>query len=280
MTAMEAVRARSSARTFDGSPIDPSVVSALREAPLVRRATPGGLAPRVVVLDAAGARAAGSPGVRIGTYGLIREPACFLALVVPAGCGDGGLVDLGYRGEALVLEATAAGLGSCWLGGTFDRIAAVRAAGLQEGESVPALIAMGRPAPRRSLTEKAMRAIAGAGRIIDPASFAYGEGRDDGRFAPVLEAVARSPSASNRRPWRLAFAADSGETVDLYVERSEAYERAAGYRIQSIDAGIAALHAEIGAEAAGFRAERRTAPLRRPEGMPGGADFVLGWDLA
>ena len=54
------------------------------------------------------------------SYGMFSGVRNFIALV-------GGEIDavalekLGYFGELLALRCTALGLGTCWVGGTFDR---------------------------------------------------------------------------------------------------------------------------------------------------------------
>ena len=62
----------------------------------------------------------------------------------------------GYYGERLVLAATALGLGTCWVGGTFDKESEVFA--LQKGEQIVCVITVGHVA-QSSLKEKVIRGV-------------------------------------------------------------------------------------------------------------------------
>lgn len=146
---------------------------------------------------------------------------CYAAVIVSRDAPH-GLLYAGACGEALVLEAAALGLGSCWVSGTFRRKAVELA--LSENERVAAVIALGEPArekhkrtPRKKLTDICTQ---------DPTGWplwAY----------DAAEAVRVAPSAINRQPWRLSFA---GRTLQL--------ERAglAG----DLDMGIALMHLSLG----------------------------------
>lgn len=122
----------------------------------------------------------------------------------------------GIAGQALCLEATHLGLGSCWVSGTLHR--KQLEAELREGERVAAVIPFGtyqgepHSAPRKPLAELCQD---------DPAKWplwAY----------EAAEAARSAPSAVNRQPWRFAF---SGKTFMM-----------AGRGFGSLDYGIAALH--------------------------------------
>ena len=53
----------------------------------------------------------------LGTYGFIKGASGFILGTVSPGVRD--MEDHGYQLEQIVLFATALGLGTCWLGGTF-----------------------------------------------------------------------------------------------------------------------------------------------------------------
>lgn len=50
---------------------------------------------------------------------------------------------LGYSFESLILYATSLGLGTCWLGGTFDHSGFASAMDLKEGYLFPAISPIG-----------------------------------------------------------------------------------------------------------------------------------------
>lgn len=108
--------------------------------------------------------------------GMGRITGCKMAAVVIA-CGTEALcrVNAGILGEAFVLEATALGLGTCWVSGTYRR-KQIRLP-MQENETVLAVIAVGVPekplqAPenrRRKPLDKLMNAVPADGMMLDAA---------------------------------------------------------------------------------------------------------------
>jgi hypothetical protein len=192
---------------------------------------------------------------KIGTYGLIKNPPAFIIGAVSA--GPGAVIDYGYALEGIILAATAAGLGTCWLGGTFDRTATKDLVSLQEGELIPAISPVGVPAVKRSLTERTMRFIAGSDsrKPWDQLFFDGQPGKplakaDAGAWAPVLEAVRMGPSASNKQPWRILR--EGPARFSLLFAEDRAYNTALGIPIQELDLGIAMRHFELAARACGL----------------------------
>jgi len=74
-----------------------------------------------VRLAVAGAEIGSAP-VRMGTYGLIANASGFVVpAVARAGKLAGNMEDVGWTVEKLVLELTARGYATCWIGGVFSR---------------------------------------------------------------------------------------------------------------------------------------------------------------
>jgi len=294
MDLLQAIEIRVSDRTFTGMRLDAKLRFRLMDTLTLNG--PFGTCPRTVLLDAAGlavpddakAAAGESKGARIGTYGIVKSPAAYLAAMVRGRENDRLLFDLGYVVEGLVLEATGLGLGTCWLGGTFDKGKAAAAAGVGDGEALRALIAIGKPARTRGLLDRFIRNAAGSADRLPAEEIARARERDavaagllhEPAVARMIEAVRRAPSASNRQPWRLVLARDEGGAIliDLYLARNDRYERLAGYGIQAVDGGIAARHVEVAANELGFLPERR---FQAMEGTadPQGCGFIIGWRL-
>ncbi|HEY9054353.1 MAG TPA: nitroreductase family protein, partial [Rectinemataceae bacterium] len=123
MNAMDAIGTRVSTRTFEAGKPGPGGVEALERliGKASREAAPFGSA---VKLGLALGEGEAKPA-RMGTYGLISGAFAFAAAAaVP---GPGAFEDLGWVLEGFVLEATALGWDSCWIGGLFDRTAAAAA---------------------------------------------------------------------------------------------------------------------------------------------------------
>ncbi len=91
----------------------------------------------------------------LGTYGFIKGAKLFLAGTVSMGHRD--MLDFGYAMERYILEATSLGLGTCWLGGTFNKSGFSKKIGIQPGERLAALTPLGYPADRRTIREGMIR---------------------------------------------------------------------------------------------------------------------------
>ncbi len=234
--------ARVSERSYERRPLEPEAVDALR-ALLEEEAAPGpfGNPCRFVIAGADEMQDFG----RLGTYGVIRGAPGFVIGVIAG--GDRAMEDFGYRFEGVVLGATALGLGTCWLAGTFKRGAASRLAGLSDAEVVPAVTPVGYPASRKTLVDGALRFVARSSSRLPFEQLFFEDSLERpltreaaGRWAKVLECVRRGPSASNRQPWRIIL---EGERLHLFLAENPLYNRVLGsIRLQSIDMGIAMRH--------------------------------------
>jgi len=183
----------------------------------------------------------------IGGYGRVSGAPCYLAFV---GRMDSARVQecVGYTGEALVLEATSLGLSTCWVGGLFKPGVVSARLGLGENEKVICISPVGYPAAKPNLTDRTFKAIAGSARRKALEELVEGGRVPEGKLKAALEAARLSPSANNRQPWR--FRAD-GQAVTI-LTNSDKKEWKLSRRL---DCGIAMIHFELGARAAGLAGE-------------------------
>lgn len=182
--------------------------------------------------------------IQIGTYGFIKNPPAFVA-----GCVKNtfeSIVDYGYVFEKVILEITKLGLGTVWLGGTFNRDAFEYL--LAEGEIVPAITPVGYPAEKKSIREKIIRKSA-KGDSRKPFNEMFFENdlktplENSNAIAKYLELVRVGPSASNKQPWRAVV---KGNKVHFYLEKTKGYAESLSFDIQALDLGIAICHFESG----------------------------------
>ena len=238
------MKKRVSVRTYDGQLLKEGD-QRLLEALLVDVSNPFGAQMRFELLSV-------DTTERIGTYGFLRGIKQYIA-----GCVKQGSMDLegyGFALERIVLQATASGLGTCWLG-MFKRGPFGEALQPQD-ELMPAVAAVGYGAEKRSLMDRAMASSAGA-RTRKPFETLFFE--EDfstpmdasGALRECLEMVRIAPSASNKQPWR---AVRRGETVHFYLAETKGYvgNRLPGGPLQRVDMGIAACHMEMAAQAFGL----------------------------
>ena len=110
----------------------------------------------------------------------------------------------GYYGERLVLAATALGLGTCWVGGTFDKESEVFA--LPKGEQIVCVITVGHVA-QSSLKEKVIRGV--MHRKTKPIEEMV---RTDRPLSPeeeaAMELVQHAPTARNTQKVVFSFFGD------------------------------------------------------------------------
>lgn len=192
----------------------------------------------------------------MGTYGVIKSARYFL--IGTTKNSPMAMEDYGYCKEILILKATALGLGTCWLGGTFQASGFAQAAALREGEILPTVSPIGYPSEQKSITERIMRRIAGSDNrkpwsdIFFANDFATPLTRPQaGKYSEALENLRLAPSASNKQPWRILL--DTGKnTFHFYLSRSFGYNLLRGISLQDIDLGIAMSHFEITAREQGL----------------------------
>jgi nitroreductase len=255
---IETVMARRSTRSYLPKAIAATERDALAELVAAPGSAPFGTAARFALVGPEFAGGSALKSGRIGTYGVIKDaPAYIVGCVKP---GPLAFVDYGYLLEGIVISAAALGLGTCWLGGIFDRKASGAALELKADEVVPAITPVGYPAGNASLADRLIRFSARSSSRKP-----FGELFFDGSWdrpvepgdplAPALEAVRQGPSASNKQPWRIVRA---GGAAHLYLMEDARYSRAIpGILLQDMDAGIAMRHLEIGAGAVGVKGSWR-----------------------
>lgn len=134
----------------------------------------------------------------------------------------------GYFGQMIVLSATALGLATCWVGGTYDRNACL--AHLGKGERLVCVIAIGHTAS--TATSHASHRSTKTPQQLSRAAADAPEW-----FITALEAVQLAPSAMNRQ--EVCFAWQENGIVSARATDSEPFSM--------VDLGIAKLHFELGA---------------------------------
>jgi nitroreductase len=267
--ASELIRERYSCRVFEGKPLPAESLEELLGFAASLGPGPRGGKPRFGLIAATHEDPSALRG--LGTYGFIQNPSAFLAVIRPAG---GEMVDLGWATELVVLKAVELGMGSCWLGGTFQRSRFAAAAKLERGERLSIVIALGREASgareaviRRRIaggTRKPWADIFFDGSFEKPISGPeelVGLGLDPS-IADLLEALRLSPSASNKQPWALLRA---GSGWEIFLRRTPGYRsglaRLAGLAdTQMNDMGIAMSHFALAAREKKLEGLWRSAP--------------------
>lgn len=230
----DAIPRRISSRRFDGTTIDGALLERL-EKTCAHLSDPAARARAVLVGEAPAEVFTGLAG----SYGRVEGAPSLAAFVGPDDAG----IEVGYVGEAVVLDATAAGIDSCWIAASFDAERAGRLVDLREGERVHAIAALGHATETIGVGERLMRAGVRARHRLPFDTIAAGYATWPAWAREAAAAVRLAPSGANKQPWRLHMDDDAL----VFTKAAKVYWTA------PLDIGIGLRHAELGALHAGMR---------------------------
>ena len=189
---------------------------------------------------------------KLGTYGMISGAQEFI--VGTSFKSKHYKENFGYLMEVIILKATDLGLGTCWLGGTFNRSIFSQKVRCKEEEIVPAISPIGYPAKRRTREKVIRRVLSAKNRKLWEKLFFLNDfqsvlpNEDLGNYSLLLEMVRLGPSAKNGQPWRIVKQKDEN-TYHFYVR----YPEQKLYRFfVMMDIGIAVCHFDLTAKELGI----------------------------
>lgn len=181
------------------------------------------------------------PGdIKLGTYGMIKGGNYFLIGV--SGEEDKDKLALGYMLEKAVLFLTDQGLGTVWLGGTFNRSEFEKTMSILGHQKVRIVIPFGYEGGKKSI----LGMLAGSNRTkrknFEEIFFDQEKGKPLSEeaakeFSLPLEMMRQAPSGVNKQPWA---AIKKGEEIDFYMTDKT--------NLSLIDMGIAISHFAIACE--------------------------------
>lgn len=178
----------------------------------------------------------------VGPYGKITGAPAYIAVVTDEKQKHRFQLG-GILGEAIVLEATALGLSTCWIGGFFQHERASLEVAVQKGENVIAILPLGHARKNFSLTEKMMHQSKNFHKRKSLNDLV--EGLSIEQWPPWMERAIHvailAPSAYNRQPLR--YYIDDDHSITISVEDSTVETNVP----KEIDCGIAMLHIELAA---------------------------------
>ena len=230
-----AIRVRHSSRTYDESrPVPPDIFAGLQTFCTTFHPLPG---VRLVLLTESVDKI--FTGF-LGSYGKIKG-----ATIAAAFIGDTGEPEMqaaaGYVGEAFVLEATALGLGTCWVAGTYKRKNVESLLKIKDTERVLSVTPIGYPVAKTPLDEKMMGAsVRHTTRKPLEALVAQNDIARPDWIKIALESARQAPSASNRQPWIFTVQRNS-ITIGVRTKEPDFIVS------KRLDCGIAMLHLEVAA---------------------------------
>lgn len=209
-------------------------------------------------------KATSSDGEKLGTYGVIKGAGNFIGASVAD--RDLALEALGYSFEKLVLYAASLGLGTCWIGGTFNRSSFSAAMNLKEGDLFPCISPIGYPIGKKRTLESLMRWASKSDQRKEWSELFFKQDfsqpltkSEAGEYAFPLEMVRLAPSAVNKQPWRIV---QDKDTYHFYLARTLKSDNVKN-DIQRVDIGIAVSHFHLAALEKGM--EGTFQKLEKPE---------------
>lgn len=224
MNIIQAIEVRKSRRTYCQEPLD-SETAALFRSRIEEYNQKSGLTIRLIEKGSSA-----FSGIK-KSYGLFRGVQSFFVMKGPQ--SDPHLKEkIGYYGELLVLEATAMGLGTCWVGGTFD------SSGIRKGpqEELVCVITVGKVPDSETMRERFIyKAIHRKTKPVEALSEISGQ-EPAAWFYHGMKAVQKAPSTRNTQ--KVFFSYQDG------VLRASVPDT---YPFDMVDLGIAKLHFTLAA---------------------------------
>ena len=273
---------RSSVRTYSDELPGSEVFSKIKKIVTAQRRGPFGNSYSFILMDT---RAEDAEEIeRMSSYGFIKGARFYFGGYSDP--DDISVIDYGYCFQEAILELTSLGLGTCWLGGTFDRSYIAMMISLPERKIIPAVSPIGLARNNSTVTDKIVRFFVRASKRKpqDQLFFSHSEtnvlipffsDKTDPVLKQILESVRLAPSASNKQPWRIVIQA---ENIHLYWDFDKKYNSGIkGFNIQALDMGIAVCHFQKAAIELNYPVEIiENDPLLSITGWK----YVLSWNIA
>lgn len=136
----------------------------------------------------------------------------------------------GFYGEKLVLEATRLGLGTCWVGGTFDLKNIHQL--LDSNEELVCVIPVGEVESLSFKEKMVHQMVAGKSKSVE--QLLRSEEKVPDWIIEGVRAVQKAPSAANRQPVRFSFI---NGILSVYTQAEGKFDL--------VDLGIAKAHFEV-----------------------------------
>ena len=149
--------------------------------------------------------------------------------------------ECGYYGESIVLQCVYHGLGTCWVGDTYNENRVYDMLDLPKNKRIYCVITVGYPKDKLNTVEKTIYKATHKTNKSYQDMFEYSDEKLPEAYAYAMQLVEKAPSAVNRRPVKFRY--ENG-VLSGHVDEP--------YSDKSIDFGIAKLHFILGIRAKGL----------------------------
>lgn len=232
MDIIDVIKSRRSVRKYSGEPLSEAEKKVIEDAIAAARSPFGGRAEiHLLSTDS-------DSTFKPSTYGVITGARDYLTLSVAD--DRESYITGAFMMESVVLAATKAGLGTCWLGGTF-KSSTFGDADSGRGLKLVAVVPVGRPAASGGLVNRIMRAVAKSDARKALGEMFFVNNFDtplppDGPYIRELDMMRLAPSSRNCQPWRGLI---RGNQIDFYCVTTSP--------MNMLDMGIGLYHFDVAA---------------------------------
>jgi len=245
MKIIETIQKRRSVRTFTAEPLREEHVAQIKQY-ISQLQAPFGIKARIELVHVY----ADNEPVKLGTYGWVKGACDFMALLFE----DAPFAETAaaYIFEQAILYCTALGLGTCWIGGSFNRNDFKKQIQPAANEKLRIVSPVGYVSEKQRFLEKfivgadqkhASRKPFGELFFDNDFNTPLTEARA-GLYATPLEMVRIAPSANNKQEWRV-----------LREDKALHFYKKPYLSFDAIDMGIALCHFELSCNELGIEGQ-------------------------
>jgi len=235
MGIIETIQKRRSVRTYTGEPLSEEHKTQIKQY-IDQLKTPFGAKARIALLSVN----FNENPVKLGTYGWIKGACDYLALIYEE--APFAPTAAAYMFEEALLFCTDLELGTCWVGGAFNRRNFKKQVKLNPGETLRIVSPVGYPSDAQRFLEKYIVHADSKHSSRKPFGELFFDKDFDnplteksaGIFYTPLEMVRFAPSANNKQEWRVLR---QDNVVHFYKKPYPMFD--------AIDIGIALCHFEL-----------------------------------
>lgn len=231
---IEAIKQRESIRTYTEDKVPQELIERIENF-IKQNKAPFGINARIVLINTD----TQEKPIKLGTYGFIAGASDYMALIYE----EMPFAEEGsaYLFEQVILFCTQLGLGTCWLGGSFNRGDFKKQVDLKPNEKLRIVSPIGFKSEKKRFLESLIKPESRKNNSRKPFGSLFFHNdfstplteKIAGIYAEPLEMVRLGPSANNKQSWRIVL----NNNVLHFFETSS-------YGFSAIDMGIAQLCSE------------------------------------
>lgn len=226
----DVIKQRHSVRTYQNCFLTPELIHQIKQSFQEIR-TPFAPKPRFKFIEAGDFK---NQSIKLGTYGMIKDAQYFIGVACEKSEFD--LLTIGYAFEQLILYLTSLGLGTCWIGGIFNKTNFSKVMEIKESEVFPIVSPVGYKADKKRLIESLISR--NSHQRLEFSKLFFNQDfntpltvSEAGVYLGALENIRLAPSAMNEQPWRVI---KQGNRFHFYIDQDSS--------VKYIDLGIALCH--------------------------------------